>query len=334
MLISISLIAIGIVLLVVGGETLLRGAVGLATLLRLTPAIIGLTVVAAGTSVPELAVSGAAALRGSADISVGNVVGSNIFNIGFIIGLSALIRPLAITGNTIKLEYPVMALVTLMCVAVCQDAVLNWLDAVLFLAVYTGFTAYVTSLVRRQVTETEVKEFTAEVREHSPNVTPKVRWWVCASLIGLGIILLGGGDARDRRRGSRFGASTWFVRARDRLDDRCWRHWLARGRHILGVQFSRAGRCRDQQRHWLKPFQHLGHSWPQRVDPAAPARRGDCHNGQLVDARHHRDALSGHVHRIADQPLGRHRIACHLRRVLDTAVGLMKPSSSKLAWDE
>ena len=93
MIVSIGLIVLGLGLLVVGGEVLLRGAVGLATLLRLTPAVIGLTVVAAGTSVPELAVSLIAALRGSEAIAVGNVVGSNIFNITFILGLAAVIRP-------------------------------------------------------------------------------------------------------------------------------------------------------------------------------------------------------------------------------------------------
>lgn len=193
MVVSIGLILLGIVLLVAGGETLLRGAVGLARLLRLTPAVIGLTVVAAGTSVPELAVSAIAALRGSTDISVGNVVGSNIFNIAFILGISALIRPLAITGNTIKLEYPVLALVTLMCVAVCQDGFLNWVDAVLFLAVYVGFTAYLVSLVRQQVSATEAKEFTGEVRELAEAVTRGPSTWLSLSLIGGGVVLLGGG---------------------------------------------------------------------------------------------------------------------------------------------
>lgn len=96
---------------------------------RLTPAIIGLTVVAAGTSVPELAVSGIAAFQGSSDISVGNVVGSNLFNIALILGLSAVVRPLVITGNTAKLEYPVMALATRMVVAICQDGSINQVDA-------------------------------------------------------------------------------------------------------------------------------------------------------------------------------------------------------------
>src|SRR5688572_24810622 len=169
MLLSVGLILLGFVLLVVGGEALLRGAVGLAALLRLTPAIIGLTVVAAGTSVPELAVSGIAAYQGKADIAVANVVASNIFNIAFILGMCALIRPLAITGNTIRLEYPVLALVTLLCLVLAQDGEINRLDAVLCLAIYVGFTAYLVLLVREQVTAAEARELKAEVKELTPS---------------------------------------------------------------------------------------------------------------------------------------------------------------------
>lgn len=208
MTLSIGLILLGLILLVAGGETLLRGAVGLATLLRLTPAVIGLTVVAAGTSVPELAVSAIAALMGSADITVGNVVGSNIFNIAFILGLSALVRPLVITGNTIKLEYPVMALVTLMCIAVSHDGTINAIDAALFLAVYLGFTVYMVSLVRQQMTATEATDMKTEVQKMtpgaappdaaspgaaSPGAAPRPNPWVCFGLLGGGVALLGAG---------------------------------------------------------------------------------------------------------------------------------------------
>ena len=192
MMTSIGLIVLGVVLLVVGGETLLRGAVGLATILRLTPAVIGLTVVAAGTSVPELAVSGIAAYQGKADIAVANVVGSNIFNITVIIGMCALIRPLSITGNTIKLEYPVLAIVTLLCLVISNDGEINRLDAALCLCIYVGFTAYLVGLVRQQVTETESREFTAEVSELTPtSVQPN--GWICAALVATGVVLLGAG---------------------------------------------------------------------------------------------------------------------------------------------
>jgi cation:H+ antiporter len=191
-LLSIGLIVFGLVLLAVGGEALLRGAVGLATILRLTPAVIGLTVVAAGTSVPELAVSAIAASQGKPDIAVANVVGSNIFNITFIIGLCALVWPLTITGNTIRLEYPVLVLVTLMCLVICQDGEVNRLDAALCVAVYVGFTAYMVSLVRRQVTEAEARELGAEVQELTKS-EGRPRTWASVCFVIAGSVLLAGG---------------------------------------------------------------------------------------------------------------------------------------------
>lgn len=192
MLVSIGLILLGVILLVLGGEALLRGAVGLATLLRLTPAVIGLTVVAAGTSVPELAVSGIAAAQGKAEIAVANVIGSNIFNITVILGMCAVIRPIAITGNTIKLEYPVLALVTLLGLVIAHDGTIDRLDALLCLAVYVGFTAYLVRLVRRQVTQREATELKEEVQELTPD-GPRPRIWICLALVAVGAGLLAGG---------------------------------------------------------------------------------------------------------------------------------------------
>ncbi|MBY0400560.1 calcium/sodium antiporter [Myxococcota bacterium] len=188
----LGLILIGLVFLGAGGESLLRGAVALATLLRLTPAVIGLTVVAAGTSFPELSVSLLAAVRDQPDIAVGNIVGSNIFNIGFILGICALIRPLAISGNAIRLEYPVLAIVTLMCLALSQDGNLNALDGALCLMIYVLFTVYMLTLVRQQVTEAEQSEFDAQADElaHTPSALPAVGWVVLGiAALGLGATL-------------------------------------------------------------------------------------------------------------------------------------------------
>ena len=193
MALSLALILVGVILLVSGGEVLLRGAVGLATLLRMTPAVIGLTVVAAGTSVPELAVSAIAAWQDSPDIAVGNVVGSNIFNIAFILGFCALVRPLAITGNTIRLEYPVLALATVLGIVVCRDGTIGRADAALFLAVYVAFTAYLVRLVRRQMNDQEKQEFRAEVQELTPTAAARPRAWICLALVGGGVALLGAG---------------------------------------------------------------------------------------------------------------------------------------------
>jgi cation:H+ antiporter len=192
MALSIGWILLGIVMLVLGGETLLRGAVGLATLLKLTPAVIGLTVVAAGTSVPELAVSGIAAYQGKTEIAVANVVGSNLFNIAVILGVCSMVRPMVIGGNTVKLEYPVLALVTLLCLVLCRDGQVDRLDAVLCLCVYVAFITYLVGLVRQQVTATESRELSAEVSEFHRN-PPRPRIGVCLGFLCAGVALLGGG---------------------------------------------------------------------------------------------------------------------------------------------
>lgn len=188
-----ALVVGGLALLGVGGEVLLRGAVRLATRLRLTPAVIGLTVVAAGTSVPELAVSAIAAFQGRTDIVYGNVAGSNIANIGLILGLCALARPLAIGGNSIRLEYPVLALVTLMSVALAQDAVVNRLDGVLLLAIYVCFTAYMVTLVRQRMSAVEEREFGDEVRDFEAATPPDGGLPVLLGLIAVGVLLLAAG---------------------------------------------------------------------------------------------------------------------------------------------
>jgi cation:H+ antiporter len=187
---SVCLVVLGLIFLLAGGEALLRGAVRLATALRVTPAVIGLTVVAIGTSVPELAVSTIASARGSADLAVANVVGSNIFNIGVIVGLCALLRPVQIPRNTTRLEYPVLVLVTLLSMALTHDGSFDRVDAVVCVAAYVGFTAYAVRLVRQQLTVSETRGLKAEVKALSPHAPQP---WNSGVLIAGGIVLLAAG---------------------------------------------------------------------------------------------------------------------------------------------
>jgi len=108
----------GLLLLFVGGELLVRGASSLALRFGLSPLIIGLTVVAFGTSVPELLVSIDAAVAGATDISVGNVVGSNIANIALILGLAALLRPMMVESRVIGVDLPIMIIASFLMIAV------------------------------------------------------------------------------------------------------------------------------------------------------------------------------------------------------------------------
>lgn len=136
---------VGLLLLVAGGELLVRGASRLAALARISPLVIGLTVVAFGTSAPELAVSVKASLAGQADIALGNVVGSNVFNVLFILGLSALIVPLAVQQQLLRLDVPLLIGVSLLTWLLAADGRVSRLEGA---ALFAGVLAYTVFAVR------------------------------------------------------------------------------------------------------------------------------------------------------------------------------------------
>ena len=109
---NVLLILIGLVLLVIGGEFLVRASVGLSFKLKLSKLVIGMTVVSFATSAPELLVSLQAALDGVSDIALGNVIGSNIANIGLVLGITAIISPLAIDRDFYRLNWPMLMLMS------------------------------------------------------------------------------------------------------------------------------------------------------------------------------------------------------------------------------
>jgi cation:H+ antiporter len=133
------------VLLLLGAEGLVRGSIRLAHRLGVSSLIVGLTVVALGTSFPELFVSVIAAARGEPGVALGNVVGSNIFNIAVILALAALIRPVQIELRLLRLEIPFVLLITLLTTALALDGAIGRVDGGLLLA---GFAAYMFSLRR------------------------------------------------------------------------------------------------------------------------------------------------------------------------------------------
>ena len=146
----------GLVLLIVGAESLVKGAVRFSVGAGISPLVAGLTVVAFGTSSPELAVSIKSALDGEAGIAMGNIIGSNIFNILFILGISALITPLAVSQQLIRLDVPLMIAVSVLVLFFALDGRISRGEGLFFicgLVVYTGF------LIRTSRGEsTEIKE--------------------------------------------------------------------------------------------------------------------------------------------------------------------------------
>ena len=141
----------GLAALVAGAEALVRGASGIALLLKLSPAVIGLTVIAAGTSMPELMVSVKASLSGNPGLAIGNVVGSNLLNIGLVLGLTALTRPLRIVGNTIKFEWPVLMLATFQFYLLARDSTIDRVEGGFLVGVLLLFMAYAVWLGRRGI---------------------------------------------------------------------------------------------------------------------------------------------------------------------------------------
>lgn len=139
MLLGIAGILAGALLLYLGANLLIRGASGLARSLGVAPAVIGLTVVAFGTSLPELVVSVTAALKGNADIALGNLVGSNIANVGLILGLAASIRALSVEFTLLKREVPMGLGAVALVIALSLDGVLGRGDGLVLLAGFAGF---------------------------------------------------------------------------------------------------------------------------------------------------------------------------------------------------
>ena len=140
----------GLVLLIGGGELLVRGASQLAARLGISPLVIGLTVVAYGTSAPELAVSVQSGLAGSADLAVGNVIGSNIFNVLFILGLSALITPLTVAQQLVRRDAPLMVGVSLLLLVFALDGRVSRIDGALLFAGLLGYTVFVVRESQRE----------------------------------------------------------------------------------------------------------------------------------------------------------------------------------------
>jgi len=154
----------GLVALIGGAEALVRGASRLAAAVGVSPLIVGLTVVAFGTSSPELAVSIKAALSGQPAIALGNVVGSNIFNVLFILGLSALIVPLAVSQRLVRIDVPLMVAVSVLVLVLSWDGVLGRGDGLLLvagLASYIGFLARASRRESAEVREEYARQFTA-----------------------------------------------------------------------------------------------------------------------------------------------------------------------------
>jgi cation:H+ antiporter len=190
---TLVLFVIGLVLLVVGAEALVKGASKLAAGIGISPLIIGLTVVAFGTSSPEMAVSVSSSLAGSADIAVGNVVGSNIFNVLFILGASALIAPLIVSRQLIRLDVPIMIGVSVLAFLFGMDGNISRLEGVILFAGIITYTVFLIMQSRKEKLAkdaAEKDEFAAEYSE-KPQGASGVLKNIVYIVVGLVLLVVG-----------------------------------------------------------------------------------------------------------------------------------------------
>jgi len=180
----------GLLFLITGAELLVRGSSRMAQLLGISPLIVGLTIVAFGTSSPELAVSVFASLKGAPDLAVGNVVGSNIFNILFILGISATIRPLMISIQLIRIDVPLMVFVSLFVYLFGLNGRISQLEAAIL---FTGLIGYLVFLFAQSKKE-EVSDRNIFSDANRYSVRKSMIQWlknIVYVLIGLILLILG-----------------------------------------------------------------------------------------------------------------------------------------------
>jgi cation:H+ antiporter len=181
---TLLILVLGLVLLYFGAEGLVRGSSSLALRFGVGPLLVGLTVVAFGTSTPELVVSLKAASLGQGDISVGNVVGSNICNIGLILGFSALIIPIKVASQIVRVDTPIMIGVTVLAMAVLYDGAVSRGEGIVLFVLLVGYVLFSIRLAKKQASDPLAGEFTEEIK-----ITKWGVWEDVAFIVG-GLVML------------------------------------------------------------------------------------------------------------------------------------------------
>ena len=190
-ILDIGSVLAGLILLCIGGYAIVSGGVSLAKKLRISSMIIGLTVVAYGTSTPELAASLLAAFNSHTELILGNIVGSNVSNVGMVIGISAIFTPLLISKITVSRWIPIMIGVSLLVVAMSYDGEISQIDGVLLIAALIAFTAYTIKTVKKQkIQQNETIENEALEGEYFLSKYKIETYPQSFGLIAAGVILL------------------------------------------------------------------------------------------------------------------------------------------------
>lgn len=190
---TIILLIIGLIVLIVGGDYLVKGSSSIALRLHLSPLVVGLTIVAFGTSAPELLISIQSALKGSPDIAMGNVVGSNICNLALVLGLTAVINPVKVQTNSLRIDWPMTMGASILLFLVVREGVLGAVEGVIFLIAITIYLVLI--IVQSRI---DVKSKLREKENEDIPDAPNKQMWKDITFILLGCVAL-------------YYGSEWFV---------------------------------------------------------------------------------------------------------------------------
>jgi len=152
---TFAILFIGLVVLILGGNYLVKGACNIALRLHISPLVVGLTIVAFGTSAPELLISVRAALSGSPDLTMGNVIGSNICNLALVLGVTALISPIHVKSNSIKIDWPMTMGSSLLLYLLVREGFVDSYEGVLFISLLVTYTVFVIWKSRKEHAESQ-----------------------------------------------------------------------------------------------------------------------------------------------------------------------------------
>lgn len=189
MVLQILILVLGFVCLVKGSDWFVDGAAGIATKFGIPQLIIGLTIVAMGTSAPEAAVSITAAFNGSADITIGNIVGSNILNVLIILGLSAVVYPLTVSKSTILIDIPVTIGVTVLLFILGLDGNITRIDGIIMLVIFVSYLGFlIWSAKKEKNLGKELESSSEETTEEKPLPVWKA---ILFTIVGLALVILG-----------------------------------------------------------------------------------------------------------------------------------------------
>ncbi len=187
------ILLLGLGVLIVGGEFLVKGAIGCSTAFKISPLVIGMTVVSFGTSAPELLVSIQSALDGNPGIAIGNVVGSNIANIALVLGITVLIFPIFVERQTKIIDYPMMLGATVLFYAFSLDNLIAWWEGAILFATLITFTVYLITSSRKKTKKAVAEELDGNIEE-----AMKTPFWKSGVFLLIGLVGL-------------FFGSGWFV---------------------------------------------------------------------------------------------------------------------------